>query len=116
MGALQAASPDEEPREIFATEDAVDPAVEPLEDEERVVGGQPGGRPEATERVAELRPDRLHVAERDGRREQRHELLVERIGVSMHEADRVAGAARGHVAPAPDRVERALEGRVSGRH
>ncbi len=66
-------------------------------------------RSEAGERVLELRADGLHVAEGDGRREEADELLVERVRVVVHEADRVPGATRLDVAAAPHVVQGALE-------
>ena len=100
---LHAAGADDQTGDVLAAEDAVHPPGEAPMHRGRVVSGAGGARPEAREGVVELCANRLHVAERDARGEQRHHLLVAGIAVAMHDAYRIRGeplrdvAARAHL-------------------
>ena len=68
-------------------------------------------RAETGERIAQLGSDGLDVAKGDRRRDERHELLIERVLVVMYEAYRVALASSRYVARCAHLIERTMERR-----
>src|SRR5207244_2809534 len=111
--ALHGASPGEQARDVLADEDPVLPAPEQTAQGGRVVCGRRRARADPSEQVTELRPDGLHVAERDARGDQPDELAIELLLVAVDEPDRIRLAARADVAARADRVERLAQGAPS---
>ena len=82
------------------------PTVEPGEDVELVVGDARDLGPQTSERLLELGPQGLHIAEGDRGRHQGHQLLIDRAGVAVHHRDRIELEPRRNVAARPHPVER----------
>src|SRR5260221_374733 len=83
--ALQGPSADEQARDVVAAKDTVLPAAQPSRERSWIVRGLRGAWSDALEQVAQLRPDRLDVAERDAGGDQGHELAIGAAGVAVDE-------------------------------
>jgi len=113
VGTLYGARSREQAGNVLAAKNTVLPTAQARRERLAIARKPRGVGAQTIQKILELGPNRLHVAECDARGHQGHELAILDRGKTVNETHRIRRTTRGYIATHTDRVERDLDGHLA---